>query len=101
MFNTTSCLARAESWIEISASPAPLANSAMMSTLIALYKWEDETARERTGHPPSYAEAQKMKLLTLHIYGCPNARLRDCSSSTIIVTKSQNLLLQTGIQGKG
>jgi len=26
--------------------------------------------RERTGHPPSYAEAKKMKLLTLHIYGC-------------------------------
>ena len=74
-------LARAEIWIKISALPAPVANSAMMSTLTAHFQWEDETVRERTGHPHSYAEAKKMKSLTLHSSGCPGASLRDCSSS--------------------
>src|SRR6218665_2759757 len=49
----------------------PLANSAMMSKLTTHCQWEDETVRERTGHPPSYAEAKKMKSLTLHTDGCP------------------------------
>jgi len=53
--------------IEISAPPVPLANSAMMSTLTTHNRWEDEMVRERTGHPPSYSEAKKMKLLTLHL----------------------------------
>ena len=52
-------------------------NSAMMSTLTAHCQWEDETVRERTGHPPSYAVAKKMKLLTLHTHGCPRSSLRD------------------------
>ena len=60
----------------------PLANSAMMSTLTAHCQWEDETARERTGHPPSYAVAKKMKSLTFHTHGCLRASLRDWSSST-------------------
>ena len=47
-----------------------LANSAMMSTLTVYCQWEDEMARERTGHLASYAEAKKMKLLTLHTHGC-------------------------------
>ena len=34
----------------------PLANSAMMSTLTIHCQWEDDTARERTGHPPSRTE---------------------------------------------
>ena len=55
----------------------PLANSAMMSTLIAHCQWEDETVRERIGHPPSDAVAKKMKSLTLHTYGCLRASLRD------------------------
>src|SRR6218665_177934 len=29
-------------------------------------RWEDETARENTGHPPSYAKVKKMKSLTFH-----------------------------------
>jgi len=69
--------ARAEIWFEISAPRAPLANSAMMSTLTAHCQWEDETVRESTGHPPSYAEAKKMKSLTLHTHGCPRDSLRD------------------------
>src|SRR6218665_1922141 len=36
----------------------PLANSATMSTLTVHCQWEDETERERTGHPPSYADAK-------------------------------------------
>jgi len=48
-----------------------------MSTLIAHNQWEDETARERAGHPPSYAVAKKMKSLTLHTHGCLGAGLRD------------------------
>src|SRR6218665_1049509 len=55
----------------------PLDNSTTMSTLIIHCWWEDETVRERPGHPPSYAEAKKIKLLTLHTHG-----LRDCSSSS-------------------
>jgi len=51
--------------------PAPLANSAMMSTLTAHCQWEDETVRERTGHPPAFAEAKKCSLLTLHTRVCP------------------------------
>jgi len=59
--------ARAEIWIEISAPPAPPSQlSYILNTLTAHYQWEGETARERTGHPRSYAEAKKMKSLTLH-----------------------------------
>ena len=67
-------------WIKISAPPVPQANSAIMSTLTAHYKWEDEMVRKRTIHLPSSAEAKKMKLLTLHTQGCPRASLMDCSS---------------------
>jgi len=49
----------------------------MMSTLTALCQWEDEMVRERTGLPPSYAVAKKMKSLTLHNHGYLRASLRD------------------------
>ena len=55
----------------------PLANSARMSTVCC--RREDETAMQRTGHPPSYAEAKKIKSLTLQTHSCPRASLRDCS----------------------
>src|SRR6218665_3868944 len=54
----------------------------MMSTLTTPCQWEDETVRERTGHPPSYAEDKEMKSLILHTHGCPRASLRDCSFSS-------------------
>jgi len=38
-----------------------------MNTPIVHCKWEGETVRERTSHPPSYAVAKKMKSQTLHI----------------------------------
>ena len=81
VFNWASKVARAEIWFKIAVTSAPLANSAMMSTLTVHCQWEDEMVRERTGHPPSCAEAKKMKSLTLHTHGCPKVSLRDCSSS--------------------
>jgi len=53
----------------------------MMSTLTVLRQIEDEAVRERTGHPLAthlsslYAEAKKMKSLTLHTHGCLRASL--------------------------
>ena len=82
-------LGRAESWIEISAQPALLANSAMMSTLTVHCQWEDETMRERDGRPPSYAEAKKMKSLTFHTHGCPRASVR----TDLLIQIIYNLLL--------
>src|SRR6218665_960650 len=49
-----------------------------MSTLSIHFQWEDETSRERTGHPLSYAVAMKIKLLTLHTHGCLRASVKDC-----------------------
>src|SRR6218665_808835 len=63
----------------------PLANSAMMSTLTAHCQWEDEMARETTGHSPSYTEAKKMKSLTLHTHCYPRASLRHGSSSSSLL----------------
>ena len=48
----------------------PLCKWAIMSTLTVHCWREDETARERTLHPPAYAEAKKLKPLTLHTHGC-------------------------------
>src|SRR6218665_1841485 len=53
----------------------PVANSAMTGTLTALCQWEDQTARERTGHPTLYAEVKKMKSLTLCTHGYSRASL--------------------------
>src|SRR6218665_536110 len=41
------------------------ADTCMMSTPTAHRRWE-KTTREITSHPPSYAEAKKMKSLTFH-----------------------------------
>src|SRR5688572_10473916 len=46
---------RAEIWFEISAPPAPPSQlSYILSTLTVHCRWEDETAKESTDHPPSY-----------------------------------------------
>src|SRR6218665_1750427 len=55
----------------------PVANSAMISTLTAHCQWKEETVREGTDHPTSYALAKKMKSLTLYTHGCPWASLRN------------------------
>ena len=69
--------ARADIWFEISAPAPPNQLSYDEYTDRTHCQWEDEMVRERTGHLPSYAEAKKMKLLTLHTHGCPRASLRD------------------------
>jgi len=38
----------------------------VLYVLLLYCRWEDEAVRKRIGHPPSYAEAKKMKSLTLH-----------------------------------
>jgi len=77
---------RTEIWLEIS---DPVANSAIMSTLIVHCRWKDE--RERTGHLASYAEAKKRKSLTLHTQGsltyCSSLFSHPPSSSSSLVCK--------------
>ena len=60
--------ARTEIWFEIS---APLVTPSQLSydEYTDCTLWENETVRERTGQPPSYTEAKKMKSLTLHTHG--------------------------------
>ena len=53
-------------------------------------QWEDETVRERTGHSPSYAEAKKMKSLTLHTHGCLSTSLATDLLRHSFITKCQN-----------
>src|SRR6218665_1517110 len=60
----------------------PLANSAMMSTMTVHCQWEDETVRERTGHPPSYAKAKKMTLHSSYPWLPQGIPIRDSSSSS-------------------
>ena len=62
--------ARVEIWLEISAPPAPPNQFSYDEYADHTIQWEDQTVRERTGHPPSYAEAKKMKSLTLHTHCC-------------------------------
>jgi len=59
-------------------SPAPLADSSVTSQPAVQCWWEDETARKRTPHPPPYAEAKKLKSLTLHNHGCLRTSLGSC-----------------------
>lgn len=61
-----SCQLKTVICVRNSAPSAPLANSTMSSTATMLYRWEDEMTRESTDHPPSYAKAKRIKLLTLH-----------------------------------
>jgi|SRR6218665_2023380 len=51
--------------------------STPVSTLTVQSQWYDEMVREKTGHPPSYKEAKKMKSPTLHTHGCLKANLMD------------------------
>ena len=76
---------RTEIWFDISALPA---DSIQLnydeytdrSVIGKMRRWE----RERTGHPSSYAEAKKMRSITLFTHGCNVYRvnLLDCSASS-------------------
>jgi len=46
----------------------------MMSTSTVHCRCEDETAKERTGHPTSHAEAKKIKSLKHYIYDVLRAK---------------------------
>jgi len=46
-----------------------IANLAIMSTLTVHCRWKEEKMKERTSHQPSYADAKKMKLLSLYTQG--------------------------------
>ena len=70
--------ARAEILFKISAPPALPRQLGYDE-----YTVSAKTVRERTGHPSSYAEAKKMKLLTLHTHGSSRTSLRDCYSSSL------------------
>ena len=60
-----------------------LANSAIMSTVTVRCWWEDQTAREKTGQPPSDAEVKKFEIpLTLHSWLTLRLSIRNCSSSS-------------------
>src|SRR6218665_965609 len=68
-----------------------LSNSPMMNTLNTssqCCQLEDETVRERTGHPPSYSVAKKIKSLTLHAHGCPRASARDCPFFFLLLVRN-------------
>lgn len=51
-------------WFESSAPPARPLPTHRMSTLAVSCQYEDETAMERIGYPPAYAENKKKKSLT-------------------------------------
>ena len=65
----------------------------IMRMLTIHCQWEDET--ERTGRPPSYAKAKKMKLPTLHTHSSLRSSLKDCSCSFVIYKATA--LLRKGI----
>jgi len=72
----------------------------MMSRVTIHCQREDETVMERTGHSPSFAEAKKMKSLTLHTHGWPRASVQDCSSSSYSYSCSYNRQYAVGAQIK-
>src|SRR6218665_2257096 len=56
--------------LEISIPLPPIRQLSYYSTLMKHCRLEDEAARERSDHPPSYAKAKKMKSLRLDTHGC-------------------------------
>jgi len=64
-------LVMVEICIKISApAEAPVANLTIISTLTVHCRGKDDMMRERTHSLASYAEAEKIKSLTLHTHGC-------------------------------
>ena len=82
---------------EILVPAAPPAKSVVMSTQTVYCLWEDETAMERTCHPLSYAEAKKMKSLTLHTH---SLQASSRNSSLSLPVKCNTLLTRDGDRTK-
>ena len=53
-----------------------MVNSVIISTQTAHYRWEDYTARERTGHPLSYADVWKNELSNTRLSWLPPSWLK-------------------------
>jgi len=72
-------------WFKISVPSAPPSQLRYMSTLNvhSMGRWDGEERMPGldSGHPPSNAQAKKMKSLTLHTHDCYRAGLRYWSSS--------------------
>src|SRR6218665_991019 len=65
----------ASDWCALQEALYKFIDTIQYNTLTAHCQLEDETVMEKTGHPSSYAEAKKIKLLTLHTHGSPRASL--------------------------
>lgn len=81
--------------VEIPARTELLSNSALMSTCTPAVhsRWESETARTRTGHPPLYAEAKLNEVAYISCSWLPHVLLlRDCSS--FFMRASDNVLIR-------
>ena len=75
------CCCAVAQWFEISAPPVPpsqLSYDEYTDCTVSVGRLDGEG---EDWPRPSYAEAKKMKSLTLHTHGCPRASLRDWSSS--------------------
>ena len=59
----------------------PLANSTIMSTLTVHCRLEDETARERIGHLPSYTMVKK---IIVYRFICGRAYICRCVCTCIV-----------------
>jgi hypothetical protein len=66
----------AEIWFENCAQPGP---SSELGYNDLYYGWEDDSVRERTGHPLTYAEPKKMKSHFMPMVAI-QASLKGCSS---------------------
>ena len=69
-----------------------LANSTVMSTLTVHSEREDKMARDRTSHPPTYAEAKKMKSLAHH--HTHESRLPQCQLKGLTFLFSSSEVVQ-------
>ena len=87
--------------VEISTSPALLANSAVMSTLSVPLQQEEKMAGEGTGHPPSYAEVKKMKLLAIYTHGCLQGYLKGLLFLSLINCLNCQFYVWPGTNMKG
>src|SRR6218665_4185123 len=72
----SSQLARAEILCRNVFNLRSMVNSVIISTQTAHYRWEDYTARERTGHPLSYADVWKNELSNTRLSWLPPSWLK-------------------------
>src|SRR6218665_1010728 len=69
--------------------PSQFSYDTYTGCILLLGPWEDETARERTCHSPTYAEAKRIKSQTLLSHGCLTSQLKGLSFFIVFFTVSQ------------